>query len=173
MGHRNVFFHPFAHIKCPSVQFRCSVDFRRALKPLSRGMREQWEINTKCQVTSDQPNIHSFLSQCNSIRVESRWSMSATTTHAISTSWRGESYLDYQQWLGFNDCIRSCIPISQVHCHCCGWPFVVGKQYKNSLALAAVHSPCPKDLAVLTETNTGQERIEKCEEIFFKRSLDA
>ncbi|XP_019347523.1 gamma-crystallin 2-like [Alligator mississippiensis] len=67
------------------------------------------------EVTSDQPDMHSHLSRCNSIKVESGCWMIYERSNYLGHQYflkRG-SYPDYQQWMGFNDSIRSCIIIPQ------------------------------------------------------------
>ncbi|XP_019378442.1 PREDICTED: gamma-crystallin 2-like [Gavialis gangeticus] len=67
------------------------------------------------EVTSDQPDMHSHLSRCNSIRVESGCWMIYERSNYLGHQYflkRG-SYPDYQQWMGFSDSIRSCIIIPQ------------------------------------------------------------
>ncbi|KYO33442.1 gamma-crystallin D [Alligator mississippiensis] len=67
------------------------------------------------EVTSDQPDMQPYLNRCNSIRVESGcwmiYERSNCTGHQYFLK-RGR-YSDYQQWMGFNDSIRSCILIPQ------------------------------------------------------------
>ncbi|XP_006029201.1 gamma-crystallin B-like, partial [Alligator sinensis] len=65
------------------------------------------------EVTSNQPDMHSYLSRCNSIRVESGcWMIYEQSNYSgYQYFLRRGSYSDYQQWMGFNDSIRSCILI--------------------------------------------------------------
>ncbi|XP_019378444.1 PREDICTED: gamma-crystallin M2-like [Gavialis gangeticus] len=65
------------------------------------------------EVTSDQSDMHAYLSRCNSIRVESGCWMIYERSNYLGHQYflkRG-SYSDYQQWMGINDSIRSCIQI--------------------------------------------------------------
>ncbi|XP_071004636.1 gamma-crystallin M2-like [Oncorhynchus clarkii lewisi] len=69
------------------------------------------------ECSSDSPDLHSFFSRCNSIRVESGcWVLYERPSYAgyqyILTP--GE-YPDHQQWMGFNDSIRSCRSIKNVY----------------------------------------------------------
>ncbi|XP_041724563.2 gamma-crystallin M2-like [Coregonus clupeaformis] len=62
------------------------------------------------ECNSDCPDLHSYFSRCNSIRVESGcWVLYERPNYAgyqyVLTP--GE-YPDHQQWMGFNDSIRSC-----------------------------------------------------------------
>ncbi|XP_005994335.1 gamma-crystallin M2-like isoform X1 [Latimeria chalumnae] len=62
------------------------------------------------ECSSDCADLHSYFSRCNSIRVDSGcWVVYEHPNYAgyqyiLS---RGE-YPEYQRWMGFNDCIRSC-----------------------------------------------------------------
>ncbi|KAJ3592608.1 hypothetical protein NHX12_007735 [Muraenolepis orangiensis] len=62
------------------------------------------------ECSSDCSDLHSYFSRCNSIRVESGCFMTyerpGYTGHQYFLR-RGE-YADYQRWMGFSSCIRSC-----------------------------------------------------------------
>ncbi|XP_041118279.1 gamma-crystallin M2-like isoform X2 [Polyodon spathula] len=69
------------------------------------------------ECSSDCPDLHSFFSRCNSIRVESGcWVLyerpNYTGYQYVLT--RGE-YPDYQRWMGFNESIKSCRIIRNVY----------------------------------------------------------
>ncbi|XP_055727979.1 gamma-crystallin M2-like [Salvelinus fontinalis] len=69
------------------------------------------------ECNSDCPDLHSYFSRCNSIRVESGcWVLYERPNYGgyqyVLTS--GE-YPDHQQWMGFNDNIRSCRSIKNVY----------------------------------------------------------
>ncbi len=69
--------------------------------------------------TSDYPNLQSYFNRCNSIRVDSGcWMIYEHPNYSGHQYYlrRGE-YPDYQQWLGFNDTIRSCSLIPQTGSH--------------------------------------------------------
>ncbi|XP_073501684.1 gamma-crystallin-3-like isoform X1 [Phyllobates terribilis] len=58
----------------------------------------------------DSADLHSFFSRCNSIRVENgNWMIYEHPNYKGHQYFlkKGE-YPDYQQWLGFNDSVRSC-----------------------------------------------------------------
>ncbi|XP_067843955.1 gamma-crystallin M2-like isoform X3 [Heptranchias perlo] len=62
------------------------------------------------ECTGDCADLHSYFSQCNSIRVESDCWVVYEKPNYMGYQYvlrRGE-YPDYQRWMGFNDCIRSC-----------------------------------------------------------------
>ncbi|XP_056146160.1 gamma-crystallin M2-like isoform X2 [Lampris incognitus] len=68
------------------------------------------------ECSSDCPDLHTYFSRCNSIRVESGcWVLyerpNYTGYQYILTP--GE-YPDHQQWMGFNDSIKSCRAIKNV-----------------------------------------------------------
>ncbi|XP_041056195.1 uncharacterized protein LOC121284708 [Carcharodon carcharias] len=62
------------------------------------------------ECSSDCADLHSYFSRCNSIRVMSDWWVVYERPNYMGYQYvlsRGE-YPDYQRWMGFNDCIRSC-----------------------------------------------------------------
>ncbi|XP_034088797.1 gamma-crystallin M2-like [Gymnodraco acuticeps] len=70
-----------------------------------------YECGSECS------DLHSHFSRCNSIRVDSGDWMVFERPGYMGYQYflkKGE-YPDYQQWMGFNDCVRSCrlIPTSQ------------------------------------------------------------
>ncbi|XP_066544087.1 gamma-crystallin M2-like [Amia ocellicauda] len=69
------------------------------------------------ECSSDCADMHSYLSRCNSVRVDSGcWVLYERPNYSgyqyVLT--RGE-YPEYQRWMGFNDCIRSCRMIPDHH----------------------------------------------------------
>lgn len=68
------------------------------------------------ECSSDCADLHSHFSRCNSIQVESGYWMVYERPNFMGYQYflhRGE-YPDYQQWMGFNDCVRSCRMLPQV-----------------------------------------------------------
>uniref|UniRef100_A0A672QGF2 Gamma-crystallin M2-like n=1 Tax=Sinocyclocheilus grahami TaxID=75366 RepID=A0A672QGF2_SINGR len=67
------------------------------------------------ECTSDCADLHSHFSSCNSIQVESGNWMVYERTHFMGYQYflRQGEYAHYQQWMGFNDCVRSCRMIPQ------------------------------------------------------------
>ncbi|XP_063068791.1 gamma-crystallin M2-like isoform X2 [Engraulis encrasicolus] len=62
------------------------------------------------ECSSDCADLHSRFSRCNSIRVDSgNWMVYERPNYAGYQYYmkQGE-YGDYQRWMGFNDCVRSC-----------------------------------------------------------------
>ncbi|KAG9348742.1 hypothetical protein JZ751_029059 [Albula glossodonta] len=62
------------------------------------------------ECSSDCADLHSHFSRCNSIQVESGVWMVYERPNYMGYQYflrRGE-YPDYQRWMGFNDCVRSC-----------------------------------------------------------------
>uniref|UniRef100_W5M832 Gamma-crystallin M2-like n=1 Tax=Lepisosteus oculatus TaxID=7918 RepID=W5M832_LEPOC len=62
------------------------------------------------ECSSDCADLHSYFSRCNSMRVESGCWMVYERPNYMGYQYflrRGE-YPDYQRWMGYNDCIRSC-----------------------------------------------------------------
>ncbi|XP_041056742.1 gamma-crystallin S-1-like isoform X1 [Carcharodon carcharias] len=62
------------------------------------------------ECSSDCADLSPYFSRCNSIRVESDWWVINERPNYMGYQYvlsRGE-YPDYQSWMGFNDCIRSC-----------------------------------------------------------------
>ena len=66
------------------------------------------------QCSSDCPNLQPYFSRCNSIRVDSGcWMLYERPNYQGHQYFlRRGDYPDYQQWMGFNDSIRSCCLIS-------------------------------------------------------------
>uniref|UniRef100_A0A8C5R282 Beta/gamma crystallin 'Greek key' domain-containing protein n=1 Tax=Leptobrachium leishanense TaxID=445787 RepID=A0A8C5R282_9ANUR len=66
------------------------------------------------ECSSDCSDLHSFFSRCNSIRVENgNWMLYERPNYAGHQYFlRKGEYPDFQQWLGFNDSVRSCRIIS-------------------------------------------------------------
>ncbi|XP_010890419.1 gamma-crystallin M2 [Esox lucius] len=62
-------------------------------------------------------DLHSHFSRCNSIRVESGNWMVYERPNFTGYQYflRGGEFSEYQRWMGFNDCVRSCrmIPITK------------------------------------------------------------
>ncbi|KAM8934647.1 gamma-crystallin B-like isoform 3-T3 [Pelodytes ibericus] len=71
------------------------------------------------ECSSDCSDLHSFFSRCNSIRVENgNWMLYERPNYTGHQYFlRKGEYPDFQQWLGFNDSIRSCRLISSVSTH--------------------------------------------------------
>ncbi|XP_063788291.1 gamma-crystallin 1-like isoform X1 [Pseudophryne corroboree] len=68
------------------------------------------------ECSSDCSDLHSYFSRCNSIRVENgNWMLYEFPNYKGHQYFlrRGE-YPDFQQWMGFNDSIRSCRLTPQV-----------------------------------------------------------
>ncbi|KAK2108562.1 hypothetical protein P7K49_013727 [Saguinus oedipus] len=71
------------------------------------------------ECTTDCPNLQTYFSRCNSIRVESGCWMLYERPNYQGHQYllrRGE-YPDYQQWMGLSDSIRSCCLIPQTGSH--------------------------------------------------------
>ena len=68
------------------------------------------------ECSSDCPNLQPYFSRCNSIRVDSGcWMLYERPNYQGHQYFlRRGDYPDYQQWMGFNDSIRSCRLIPQV-----------------------------------------------------------
>ncbi len=69
--------------------------------------------------SSDHPNLQSYFSRCNSVRVDSgNWMIYEHPNYSGCQYYlrRGE-YPDYQDWMGFNDSIRSCRIIPHTRSH--------------------------------------------------------
>nr|AIW06991.1 crystallin crygmxb [Astyanax mexicanus] len=67
------------------------------------------------ECSTDCADLHSHFSRCNSIQVESGCWMVYERPNFTGYQYflrRGE-YPDYQRWMGFNDCVRSCRMIPQ------------------------------------------------------------
>ncbi|XP_069470064.1 gamma-crystallin 2-like [Ambystoma mexicanum] len=65
----------------------------------------------------DNADLHSYLSRCNSIRIESGCWVIYERPNYIGNQYilkKGE-YPDYQNWMGINDSIRSCHSVPQHH----------------------------------------------------------
>ncbi|XP_077463529.1 gamma-crystallin M2-like [Stigmatopora argus] len=63
-----------------------------------------YECNTEC------PDLHTHFNRCNSIRVESgEWMVYEKPNFSgYQYFLKKGDYADYQRWMGFNDCVRSC-----------------------------------------------------------------
>ncbi|XP_072115861.1 gamma-crystallin S-1-like [Mobula birostris] len=62
------------------------------------------------ECSSDSADLSPYFSRCNSIRVESDWWVLYERPNYMGYQYvlsRGE-YPDYQCWMGFNDCVKSC-----------------------------------------------------------------
>ncbi|XP_048390476.1 gamma-crystallin S-1-like [Stegostoma tigrinum] len=62
------------------------------------------------ECSSDCADLTPYFSRCNSIRVESDWWVLYEKPNYMGYQYvltRGD-YPDYQRWMGFNDCVRSC-----------------------------------------------------------------
>ncbi|XP_069790568.1 gamma-crystallin S-1-like isoform X1 [Narcine bancroftii] len=73
------------------------------------------------ECNSDCPDLSPYFSRCNSIRVESDWWVLYERPNYMGYQYvlsRGE-YPDYQHWIGFNDCVRSCRSFPQVSFNYC------------------------------------------------------
>ncbi|XP_036401242.1 gamma-crystallin M2-like isoform X2 [Megalops cyprinoides] len=79
---------------------------------------EEKNFQGRCyECNSDCPDLHSYFSRCNSIRVESgSWVLYERPNYMgyqyVLTP--GE-YTDHQQWMGFSDSIKSCRLIKNVY----------------------------------------------------------
>ncbi|XP_063788267.1 gamma-crystallin 2-like isoform X2 [Pseudophryne corroboree] len=69
--------------------------------------------------SSDCSDLHSYFSRCNSIRVENgNWMLYERSNYSGHQYFLGKGeYPDFQQWMGFNDSIRSSRLISPVSTH--------------------------------------------------------
>ncbi|XP_035533938.1 gamma-crystallin S-1-like [Morone saxatilis] len=69
------------------------------------------------ECSSECSDLHSHFSRCNSIRVDSGDWMVYERPNYMGYQYflRRGDYPDYQRWMGFNDCVRSCrmIPVHQ------------------------------------------------------------
>ncbi|KAM9328448.1 gamma-crystallin S-1-like [Pholidichthys leucotaenia] len=69
------------------------------------------------ECSSECSDLHSHFSRCNSIRVDSgNWMVYERSNYmGYQYFLRKGEYSDYQRWMGFNDCVRSCrmIPMHQ------------------------------------------------------------
>lgn len=75
--------------------------------------------NYEC--SNDCPEMQSYFSRCNSIRVESGCWVAYEKPNYGGYQYmlhKGE-YPDYQRWAGFNDCIRSCRMVPPVSFNWC------------------------------------------------------
>ncbi|XP_074048678.1 gamma-crystallin D-like isoform X2 [Macrotis lagotis] len=71
------------------------------------------------ECSSDHPNLQSYFSRCNSVRIDSgNWMLYEHPNYSGCQYYlrRGE-YRDYQEWMGYNDSIRSCRIIPPTHSH--------------------------------------------------------
>ncbi|XP_038570038.1 gamma-crystallin M2-like isoform X1 [Micropterus salmoides] len=68
------------------------------------------------ECSSECSDLHSHFSRCNSIRVDSGDWMVYERPNYMGYQYflRKGDYTDYQRWMGFNDCVRSCQMISTV-----------------------------------------------------------
>ncbi|MGH0191677.1 UNVERIFIED_CONTAM: hypothetical protein FKN15_069325, partial [Acipenser sinensis] len=69
------------------------------------------------ECSSDCADMHSYFNRCNSIRVDSGYWVLYEKPNYMGYQYtlnRGE-YPDYQRWMGYNDCIRSCRIIPHHH----------------------------------------------------------
>lgn len=64
-------------------------------------------------------DLHSHFSRCNSIRVDSGIWMVYERPNYMGYQYflKKGDYSDYQRWMGFNDCVRSCRMIPMVSCN--------------------------------------------------------
>uniref|UniRef100_A0A8C5R2B3 Beta/gamma crystallin 'Greek key' domain-containing protein n=1 Tax=Leptobrachium leishanense TaxID=445787 RepID=A0A8C5R2B3_9ANUR len=62
------------------------------------------------ECSSDSSDLHTHLEQCNSIRVENGSWMIYECPNYMGYQYylKKGDYPDYQRWMGFNDCVRSC-----------------------------------------------------------------
>ena len=85
--------------------------------PLQITFYEDRGFQGRCyECSSDCPNLQTYFSRCNSIRVDSGcWMLYERPNYQGHQYFlrRGE-YPDYQQWMGFSDSIRSCRSIPYV-----------------------------------------------------------
>ncbi|OCT63889.1 hypothetical protein XELAEV_18044984mg [Xenopus laevis] len=67
------------------------------------------------ECSSDCADLHSYFNRCNSIRVVSGCWMLYESQNYLGHQYflKTGEYPDYQQWMGFNDCIKSCRTIPQ------------------------------------------------------------
>ncbi|XP_068428310.1 gamma-crystallin M2-like isoform X1 [Clinocottus analis] len=87
------------------------------------------------ECSNDCTDLHSYFSRCNSIKVESGCFMIYERPNFMGHQYfmrRGE-YPDYQRWMGFSSCIRSCrmIPLT----------FPLVPQYRGSYRLRIYEKP--------------------------------
>lgn len=70
------------------------------------------------ECSSDCSDLHSYFSRCNSIKVENgNWMLYEFPNYKGHQYFlRKGEYPDFQQWMGFNDSIRSCRLTPQVSC---------------------------------------------------------
>ncbi|XP_010787234.1 gamma-crystallin M2-like isoform X1 [Notothenia coriiceps] len=88
------------------------------------------------ECSNDCTDLHSYFSRCNSIRVESGCFMIYERPSFMGHQYfmrRGE-YPDYQRWMGFSSCIRSCRMIPQTSCP-------LFPQYRGSYRLRIYEKP--------------------------------
>ncbi|KAL6484736.1 hypothetical protein MHYP_G00067810 [Metynnis hypsauchen] len=65
----------------------------------------------------DSSDLHSYFSRCNSVKVEGGWWVLYERPNYMGYQYilaPGE-YPDYQRWMGFNDCVRSCRLIKNIN----------------------------------------------------------
>uniref|UniRef100_A0A7N4V0Z0 Crystallin gamma A n=1 Tax=Sarcophilus harrisii TaxID=9305 RepID=A0A7N4V0Z0_SARHA len=68
------------------------------------------------ECSSDHPNLQSYFSRCNSVRVDSgSWMIYEYPNYSGCQYYlRRGDYPNYREWMGFNDSIRSCRSIPQL-----------------------------------------------------------
>lgn len=71
------------------------------------------------ECSSECSDLHSHFSRCNSIRVDSGdWMVYERPNYSgYQYFLKKGDYPDYQRWMGFNDCVRSCRMIPSVRLH--------------------------------------------------------
>ncbi|XP_075385646.1 gamma-crystallin B-like [Tenrec ecaudatus] len=71
------------------------------------------------ECSSDCPNLQTYFSHCNSIRVDSGcWMLYERPNYqGLQYFLRRGEYPDYQQWMGLSDSVRSCRLIPQAGAH--------------------------------------------------------
>ncbi|XP_069792308.1 gamma-crystallin S-1-like [Narcine bancroftii] len=77
------------------------------------------------ECSSDCADLSPYFSRCNSIRVESDWWVLYERPNYAGYQYvlsRGE-YPDYQRWMGFNDCVKSCR----------SYPYMRGANYRMKI----------------------------------------
>ncbi|XP_074163799.1 gamma-crystallin D [Sminthopsis crassicaudata] len=109
----------------PLYIYKRSPLLHRALHPSQLNMGkiiffEDRGFQGRCyECSSDHANLQSYFSRCNSIRVDSGcWMIYERSNYSGHQYYlrRGE-YPDYQEWMGFNDSIRSCRAIPYTGSH--------------------------------------------------------
>lgn len=88
------------------------------------------------ECSNDCTDLHSYFSRCNSIKVESGCFMIYERPNFMGHQYfmrRGE-YPDYQRWMGFSSCIRSCRMIPAVRGSYLPWKKRKEVDYKIKMA---------------------------------------